>query len=162
LRHPVILPDSPGSGNPPRAGSHELRQESSAFAAAAVMTQVAVFLGIVTAAHLAPGKTTERFLDRAITIPKTRMTLAELEGDSDGPPPEWCPSSVSISVPDDEKTKAIVFPTAELTLRQFVHAIESQSTLRHRFAHCGNGWTIFGGGDCSFGLHLRQPSAWAD
>ncbi|MGH7138598.1 MAG: hypothetical protein ACREHD_22865, partial [Pirellulales bacterium] len=62
---------------------------------------------------------------------------------------------VRISAHDDEKTQVIVFPDTNLTLRQFVGAIESQSTLRHRFGHCGNGSTILWGGDCSFGLHLR-------
>jgi hypothetical protein len=134
-----------------------LRQQRSGLAITLSTTQVAVIVAIVTAAHLAPGKTTDRFLDRTITIPRSRMTLAELEGDTDGPRPEWCPFSVWISVPDDEKTKVIAFPETTVTLRQFVGAIESQSTLRHRFAHCGNGWTILRGGDCSFGLHVRHP-----
>jgi hypothetical protein len=85
------------------------------------------------------------------------MTLEELAGDPDGPRPDWRPFSVWISVPDDEKTQVIVFPETTITLRQFVGAIESQSTLRHRFAHCGNGWTMLWGGDCSFGVHLRRP-----
>lgn len=126
-------------------------------AVASAITQLAVFFSIVTAAHLVPGKTTDRFLDRTITIPRSPMTLAELAGDPDGPPPEWRPPSVSLSVAGEEKTKRIVFPATTLTLRQFVRAIESQSTLRHRFAHCGNGWTILWGGDCSFGLHLCHP-----
>ena len=91
---------------------------------------------IVAAAHLAPGKTTDRFLDRTITIPKNRMTLGELEGDPDGFAPPWRPFSLSITVPQDESAKTIAFPATTLTLRDFVHAVESQSTLRHRFAHC--------------------------
>src|SRR4029450_12433064 len=140
-----------------RSSRRQLRQQRPALAFASVMTQVAVIAAIVTAAHLAPGKTTDRFLDRTITIPEMRMTLAGLAGDADGPRPAWCPFSLSISVPEDERTTVIVFPETTVTLRQFVCAIESRSTLRHRFAHCGNGWTVLWGGDCSFGLHLRQP-----
>ena len=134
-----------------------LRKQRSTLVVTSVMTQVAVIVAIVTAAHLAPGKTTDRFLDRTITIPESHMTLAELEGDPNGPRPDWSPFFLTISVPDDDKATVITFPETTLTLRQFVRAIESQSTLRHRFAHCGNGWTILWGDDCSFGLHLRHP-----
>ncbi len=138
----------------------QLRRRRFALATALFTTHVAFFAGIVTAAYLAPGKTTDRFLDRRITLPKSSMTLAELEGDPDGPRPFWRLSSVRILAPDDEKTKLIAFPEATLTLRQFVRAIESQSTLRRRFHHCGNGWTVLRGGDCSFGLSLRDPRDW--
>ncbi|MHB8898587.1 MAG: hypothetical protein ACYC6Y_07555 [Thermoguttaceae bacterium] len=135
----------------------QLRQQCRTLAVAAVMIQVAVIVAIVTGAHLAPGKTTERFLDRTITLPGSRMTLEELAGDPNAPRPERRPFWVGISVPDDEKIQVIVFPERTISLRQFVSAVESQSTLRHRFAHCGNGWTILWGGDCSSGLHLRRP-----
>lgn len=135
----------------------QLRHQRRTLAVTAVMMQVAVIVAIVTGAHLAPGKTTERFLNRTITLPESRMTLDELAGDPNASRPEWRPLWVRISVPDDEKTQVIVFPETTISLRQFVRAVESQSTLRHRFAHCGNGWTILWGGDCSFGLHLRRP-----
>lgn len=135
----------------------QLRQQRPNLAVTSLIMQVAVIVSIVVAATLAPGKTTDRFLERTITLPKSRMTLAELEGDPDGFRPEWRPLSVSVFVPDDEKTTVIVFPETTLTLRQFVAAIESQSTLRHRFGHCGNCSTILRGGDCSFGLSLRHP-----
>ncbi len=135
----------------------QLLLKRSTLAVTTVIIQVAVMVAIITAAHFAPGKSTDRFLDRPITIPRARMTLSELEGDLDGPRPEWRPFWLSISAPEDEKAKVIVFPETTLTLRKFVSAIESHSTLRHRFAHCGNGWTILWGGDCSFGLHLRRP-----
>ena len=135
----------------------QLRHQRRILAVTAVMIQVAVIVAIVTGAHLAPGKTTDRFLDRTITLPESRMTLEELAGDPNAPRPEWRPFWVRISVPDDEKMQVIVFPETTISLRQFVSSVESQSTLRHRFAHCGNGWTILWGGDCSFGLHLRRP-----
>ena len=135
----------------------QLRQRQPRLAATAVLIQVGVIAIVVIAAHVAPGKTTDQFLDRSITLPKSRLTLAELGGDPEGPRPEWRPFSLSISVPDDERTKEIVFPAARIKLREFVDAVETQSTLRRRFGHCGNGWTILWGGDCSFGLHLRRP-----
>ena len=135
----------------------QLWQKSLALAVTSVMMQLTVLVAIVMAANLAPGKSTDRFLDRPITIPKERMALGELEVNPDGNRPEWRPFSVSIYVPDKEKTTVIEFRETKLTLRQFVCAIESQSSLRHRFFHCGNGWTILGGGDCSFGLSLRHP-----
>ncbi len=135
----------------------QVRQQHPTTAWTSAILQVAVVALIVTAAHLAPGKTADRFLDRTITIPRNRMTLAELEGDPDGFAPQWRPFSLSITVPQDESAKTIAFPATTLTLRDFVHAVESQSTLRHRFAHCGNGGTILWGGDCCFGLHLRRP-----
>jgi hypothetical protein len=135
----------------------QLRQRRPRLAATGVTIQMVVIGLVVTAAHVAPGKTTDRYLDCTITIPNSRMTLGELGGDPQGPHPEWRPFSLSISVPDDEMTNEIVFPETTITLREFVDAVETQSTLRHRFAHCGNGWTILWGGDCSFGLHLRRP-----
>jgi hypothetical protein len=135
----------------------QLRQQRPGQAASSTTIQVAVVAAIVTAAHIAPVKTTDRLLDRLITLPKAQMTLGELEGDLDGLPPEWRFSWVRVSVPDDERPKVIAFPDTTMTMRQFVGAIESQSTVRHRFAHCGNGWTILWGGDCSFGMDLRRP-----
>lgn len=132
----------------------QLRQQRPPLAVASVLMQVSVIVAIVTSAHLAPVKTTERFLDRTITLPKSRMTLRDLAADPEGSRPEWRPHSVSIHAPDDEKTRVVVFPDTSLTLRQFVGAVESQSSLRHWFSHCGNGSTILWGGDCSFGLHL--------
>lgn len=137
----------------------QLRQQRRALSITSVLTQVTLMVMVVTAARLALGKTTDRFLDRAITLPKSRMTLGELAGDLDGPRPEWCSSFVSIYVPNHEKARVIEFPGTSLTLRQFVDAIETQCSLRHRFAHCGNGSTILWGGDCSFGLYLSTREA---
>lgn len=136
----------------------QLRRNRSRLAVASVTLQLAGVAAIVTAAHMAPVKTTDRFLDRTITIPKSRMTLAELEGEPDGPRPDWRPFAVSVVVPASERNHVIAFAGTTLTLHEFVDAVESQSTLRHRFAHCGNGWTVLWGGDCSFGLCLCRPS----
>jgi hypothetical protein len=61
-------------------------------------------------------------------------------------------------VPPEAEETEIDFPKLEMTLREFVVAVESQSKLRHRFGHCGNGSTILFGGNCSFGLHFYDPT----
>jgi hypothetical protein len=136
----------------------ELRMGHQMRAGMAVVVQGAGMVVIVIAAVLAPGKTTERFLDRTITIPNAQMTLSELAGSPDEPKPEWCPFLLSISVPENERATVIDFPGKTISLRQFVDSVEHQSTLRHRFMHCGNGYTVLWGGDCCFGLRLRHPS----
>jgi hypothetical protein len=120
----------------------------------AFATHLAVMGLVVAAAHHAPGKATERYLDRELTLPSPRMTLAELSGDHVKPRLIWTSDLVTIEAPRREKEKVIAFPGTTITLRDFVRAIEEQSTLRHEFGHCGNGWTILRGPDCSFGLRL--------
>jgi hypothetical protein len=51
--------------------------------------------------------------------------------------------------------RVVRFPSKEPTIGEFIAAVESQTALRHRFHHCGNGYTILWGGDCSFGLFFR-------
>ncbi|MCC9602258.1 hypothetical protein LOC67_17010 [Stieleria sp. JC731] len=112
---------------------------------------------ILTLAFFAPVKTTDDYLRRTMSLPKTKMTLGELSGFEEPPHMLLHLRGVSVSVPQDEIDVVIEFSATELTMRQFVDAVERQSTLRHRFGHCGNGSTILWGGDCSFGLHLRRP-----
>lgn len=133
------------------------RKKHGARAGVGIALQIGIMVLIIIAAVKAPVKTTEQFLDRTIELPKKSMTLGEIEGDPNQPKPEWRPFSIHVRVEPDEKENEVTFPSTSLTLREFVVAIESQSTLRHRFGHCGNGSTILYGGDCSFGLSLRRP-----
>jgi hypothetical protein len=135
-----------------------VRKQHGARPTAKVVLQAATMVLIIVAAIKAPVKTTERFLTRTIELPKTTMTLAEIESSPTyGPAPHWLPVSIHVKVEPDEQSTEIAFPSTEITVREFVSVIESQSTLRHRFGHCGNGSTILHGGDCSFGLSLRRP-----
>lgn len=68
------------------------------------------------------------------------------------------PIKTSVTVPESGSSLILRFPSRRRTLRQFVAAVEKQSSLRHRFAHCVNGSTVLWGGDCSFGLRLRDPT----
>lgn len=121
-----------------------------------VMVNIACF-AILTIAYFAPVKTTDEYLTQTISLPKKEITLAELAGLEEPPHMLLNLRGVSVSVPADETEVVIEFPATELTMGQFVDAVERQSTLRHRFGHCGNGSTILWGGDCSFGLYLRRP-----
>jgi hypothetical protein len=68
---------------------------------------------------------------------------------------QWLPRYIYIATTSQNVDKQIRFRTTDITLREFVDTIESQSDLRHRFMHCGNGSSILFGGDCCFGLRLR-------
>jgi hypothetical protein len=110
---------------------------------------------IVLVAAVAPVKVEDRQKSRHITLPKQAMTLAELaEPVKQG----WdrfyyC----CVDVPTGLADCPVWFPSRELTVGEFISAVEAQTPLRHRFHHCGNGYTILRGGDCSFGLHLHAP-----
>jgi hypothetical protein len=110
---------------------------------------------IVLVAAVAPGKVEDRQRARHITMPKQVMTLAEL-----AEPVEhgwhrfyYC----SVNVPTGQADRLVWFPSRELTVGEFISAVEAQTPLRHRFHHCGNGYTILWGGDCSFGLRFHAP-----
>jgi hypothetical protein len=110
---------------------------------------------ILLVAAVAPGKVEDREKSRHITLPKQAMTLEELaEPVQHG----WhrfyyC----SVNVPTGLADRLVWFPSRELTVGEFISAVEAQTPLRHRFHHCGNGYTILWGGDCSFGLRFHAP-----
>jgi hypothetical protein len=131
---------------------------ATSLAVASVMTHVTTMLLVIIGAVNAPVKTTDHVLGHMITLPQAKMTLAEIGGDPDGLPPDWRPRLLHVFVPADEASQEIAFRSTTISLQEFVNTVEAQSTLRHRFGHCGNGSTILWGGDCSFGLHLRRPS----
>ena len=64
---------------------------------------------------------------------------------------------MSFCFADADKNTVVEWPRRDLTIGEFLDAIESQTVLRHRFMHCGNGYTVLGGGDCCFGLYVRDP-----
>jgi hypothetical protein len=120
--------------------------------------QVAGMIAIVLAAGFAPIKVVDRQKSRYITLPKHVMTLAELaepfKHDWDGF--RFC----YVNVPEGLADRTVRFPSRELTVGQFIAAVEAQTPLRHRFHHCGNGFTILWGGDCAMGLHFRVPDGY--
>lgn len=120
-----------------------------------LVTQLSGMCAIVLLSAFAPGKIVERQKATRITLPNETMTVAELQSPIEHGWDRFY--RFSISGADDLSSRAVTFPARELTVEQFISAIETQTPLRHRFHHCGNGMTILWGGDCSFGLHFRTP-----
>jgi hypothetical protein len=118
-------------------------------------TYVLVTSFVIFVAVLAPVKTTERALENPLVLPKTELTLSEMDREIDFERTQWLPRYIYIATTSQNVDKQIRFRTTDITLREFVDTIESQSDLRHRFMHCGNGSSILFGGDCCFGLRLR-------
>ena len=103
-----------------------------------------------------PSKIVEQQLDREIALTSTRMTLAELSYVAAYDRRSF-PIHTSFCFADADQDTLIEFPRRDLSIREFLDAIETQTVLRRRFMHCGNGYTILGGGDCCFGLYVRDP-----
>jgi hypothetical protein len=92
---------------------------------------VAGMVAIVLVAAYAPIKVVDQQMSRSITLPKQVMTVAEL---ADPVEHGWnrfyyC----SVSVPEGLADRAVEFPSRDLTVRQFIAAVEAQTPLRHRF-----------------------------
>lgn len=133
---------------------HEWRR---GFGAATLAVYLLTTAAVVAAAVAAPIKTTERVLDQTFELPATTLTLGQVDTEQNWEQTHtWLPRHVSIDPPPEAADTPIHFDKQQLTLREFVAAIEQQSNLSDRFSHCGNGSSILYGGDCSFGLHLRD------
>jgi len=91
-----------------------------------------------------------------VDLEETNMTLAELAYLASYER-ERMPIRTSFCFADADKHLSVSWPRTKLTLREFLSAIESQTSLRGKFMHCGNGYTVLGGGDCCFGLYVRDP-----
>jgi hypothetical protein len=117
---------------------------------------------IVLAAHFAPIKPVDTVPGRRITVPKAVMTVAELRDPYEHGldrvrvyPTLYFPGS-----PDGGAARfdhiAVRFPSAEMTVREFIRSIEGQTPLRHAIATCGTGSSILGGSS-PMGLVFRGP-----
>lgn len=134
-----------------------IRSGQTRFAITNMLASSLVFGGIVAAAAThRPAKIMEQQLGREIKLVSTQMTLAELSYSASYDHPSF-PIRMSFCFADADKDTVIQWPRLELTLAEFLDAIESQTVLRRRFMHCGNGYTVLGGGDCCFGLYVRDP-----
>ena len=122
---------------------------------ATFMTYVAVTLLATIAAYLAPVKTSEKSLDQRIVLPKTQLTLTEMDFESNPAARDCLMPFATVRPAPETASQVIQFPGTELTLHEFVQTIEKQSKLRHRFHYCGNGYSVlFGGGGV---LWLSEP-----
>jgi hypothetical protein len=131
------------------------RSEHQRRVSAVVVIQVTGMSALVLAAGFAPVKILDQQKARRITLPKQIMILDELaEPVQHG----WDHYYYCwLNVPERLADRAVHFPARELTVGEFISAIETQTPLRHKFHHCGNGYTALWGGDCAFGLHFRVP-----
>lgn len=134
-----------------------IRSGHAGVASANCLASVLLFFGLVAvAAMYRPSKVVEQQLEREISLPSTRITLAELSYAASYDVGTF-PLHTSFCFADADQDTVIEFPRRDLTIREFLDAIETQTSLRRRFMHCGNGYTILRGGDCCFGLYVRDP-----
>lgn len=115
---------------------------------------IAITLAI-TVAVLAPVKTQDRLMKKSVTLPKTEMSLEELELLTHNEQLQW-PTFVHVNYPDAEASRLVSWPAKDLTMREFVTAIEEQTPLRHRFRFCGVAMTILWGPDDAL-LDMNVP-----
>jgi len=116
-------------------------------------------LSLMIGGCLAPGKRIDRLLDRPVSLSRNAFTVAELNEEAkrwDDPAfPVW------ITFPEEgvaAHTVRVTFPRRDLTLREFVDEVESQTGLHHHFGGCGNAYTIVDGPAYNFGLSFLPPA----
>jgi hypothetical protein len=136
-------------------GTSWLGSHPQAYVNVPLLTQLFGMSAIVLLSAFAPGKIVEQQKARRIALPRQEMTVAELQSPMEHGLDRFYRFSMSAS--DELAHQRVQFPARELTVDEFIGAIEAQTPLRHRFHHCGNGRTILWGGDCSFGLHFNAP-----
>lgn len=96
-------------------------------------------------------------------MPKPAMTIAELRDPGGHDLPNLrlgLPCYFSVREPAVGLDDCMVrFASPELTVAEFIRAIEEQTPLRHQFMGCGNagGPSILFGPNCAMGLVFREP-----
>jgi hypothetical protein len=123
---------------------------------AAIAIQSVVLAAVILAAHIAPVKTVDKVREQSVVLPKIEMTLTELHEYAEGVVAQRPRFVTGMMEPGAEALETVRFPARRITLGQFVESIEDQSRYHGRYSHCGNGWTVLWGGDCSFGLYLSR------
>jgi len=126
-----------------RSVKHRVRASERRAGVGELVVQLVVMSVLVLAAALAPGKIVDRVKARQVTLPSQSLTIGELRE----PETHELPRSFRycIGASEDLADRVVRFPAVELTVGEFIAAIEAQSPLRHRFGHCGNGSTILMG-----------------
>jgi hypothetical protein len=125
-----------------------------------VLIHVAVGLTVIAMATAAPVKAKDRLLVRHVTLPKAEMSLSELKALVDEEfQSRHFPVPVRLSFAPVESGRVVRWGGHEMTLREFLAAIEGQTRLRHEFGGgCGNATTILFGGNCGSGVFLFDPA----
>jgi len=108
---------------------------------------------VLFSAAIAPVKTTQHILKSVITFDARKMTLDQLDAYLSSPDNrERMPVRIQLAFSEGDKDEVLNLPSESISVADFIDAIQSQTQLRSRFEHCGNGWTLLWGGDCGSGL----------
>lgn len=116
----------------------------------------------VMCAILAPGKTADRLMAQEVTLPRARMTIAELREHAETFRRDAYPLSVSFaagvwnSKVNDEIE--IEFPAVKITFREYVQAVKTQGGLSGDFSSCGNCSSLLKGESCNFGYFFNKKN----
>jgi hypothetical protein len=122
-----------------------------------ILMQCCILVLMLTAAALAPMKTAEKVLGRTVSLPATQMSLQQLNTYVNTPENRYNPIPMCFTFADEDKENIVRWPSRQMTLAEFITAIESQTPLRHRLRGCGNAWTLLWGGDCGYLLWIYDP-----
>jgi hypothetical protein len=121
------------------------RSKQGKKAAMTAAIQITVMTLVVVAAWHAPVKLVDRMLDRQIELPRTEFALSELMAKEE--PELFDLPHMRLPTASHHEGEVVTFPSTKLTIREFISIVEHQSTLRHRYANCANGWSILWGND---------------
>ena len=120
-------------------------------------------VAIITVAALAPGKQIDVVKQRAILLPTTKLTVAQLA--------EFCrdnrkslPLRIYIPSKGAAVTSELQFTSRHLPVSVFMDQIEQQTGLHGRICGCGNAYTILTGAAYNGGLSFMpkdgSPYQW--
>lgn len=121
-----------------------------------IIAQVTIFATVTVLAFASPFKTQHEHLTKQVRLPKSDVTVSELQRITAQHGRCTLPVHVTFDYYGDLNDKLIHFEKVDLTLGEFITAVENQTPLRHRFAHCANGYTILWGYPPSFMLALND------
>lgn len=137
----------------------QIRRRSPERLVAVLATQGLVAAAVIGLAVAAPVKTLarDRLLGRRVALPKTAMSLRELDDYLQGDGRDRFP--VSISLPDREFLGDTVlrWPASPMSLREFLDVIEQQTGWEYRLGTCGNGSCILLGDYGILSVSFRMP-----
>ena len=123
-----------------------------------IVVQCGALTFLLVAAALAPVKITQPLLAMTVSLDAKQMSLQRLDTYIGSPDHrQQFPIRTYLTFAEEDENTIVKWPSTQMTLGEFISAIESQTRLRHRFNGCGNGWTLLWGNNCCFGLSIRDP-----
>ncbi len=132
------------------------RRKQMGLAFVVLPVQVVASWAVVVAAVLAPLKTRDRVLQGRVVLPSAERSLGELKAYAEGPGRRSFSTQIHVSFPAAQADHVIRWPGREISVKEFMAAIEEQTRLRCELGSCGNGSTILFGGNCVFGVGIWE------